>query len=161
MPDGVAEDVDSEVGVVALEEVRWLEQLRPELRGGGVVARRLVLGLPPTHSYRFAFRSLLVTTVRFQCDRFGRSRVPTYEATVYVGSPEHAPSSPLCPDTSLNHSQTPNVESSIDSMVGRCVPGLDPLAGLRRQLEPGRNLAGTLSLLARTYVAVEEGVCHA
>ena len=68
-------------------------------------------GLPPTTGTRFAFRSLLITQ-SFQV-RFGRSRVPTTPGV--RGSPEHSRSS-LASTPSLNHSQTPNVESQITTV---------------------------------------------
>ena len=70
----------------------------------------------PQPQYRFAFRSLLVT-LSFPV-RFGRSIVPNVLATCLTRAPPTTRSIvPSRPDTSLIHSRTPNVESSIDTAV--------------------------------------------
>ena len=77
------------------------------------------LGLCPQPQYRFVFRSLFVTTVRFQypIGTIDRSNVLAFG--LKAGSPEDSPSSQRAPfDSSTTHSQTPNAESSSAPVVG-------------------------------------------
>ena len=81
------------------ESARGESRVRPSSGDAGAASRGCSLDpSPPRGSSRGAcvqltgidllFRSRLVCPIRV------RSRVPTYEATVYVGSPEHSPSYP-------------------------------------------------------------------
>ena len=94
-----------------LSKFSEIPNIDPLRRRGSTVGRDLAPATQP--QYRHAFPSLLVTTVRFESDS---RRIESSQRLGTWLSRKHSPSyTPLCPDTSLTHSQTPHVESSIDS----------------------------------------------
>ena len=80
------------------------------------------VGLRPTVSIcAFRERDSRSSGVRFKWLRFGssRSRVPTYQARVYVGSPQHPPSYTLAraSKASLTHSPNTNAAGRLVDLV--------------------------------------------